>query len=151
MAYCEQIDLENIYGNININRWADADGRGINNSDRITWAMTFATNYVDSRLANGPYDVPFSSPYPQMIVDITALYAGILLHDTRQISVSSDDKSEIQRQRRDFERFIHQILRGQMRLLDSSGDQLDLNAKAYPEVVDTDDVDDDYSAAEISL
>lgn len=134
--YCAEADLVLIYGQKNINRWADLDNDEDNYviDARIEWACEFATEFVNSRLLRGPYAVPFDSPYPLLIVNLTAMYAGILLYDGRQV-VSAEDNDKVSRQRRDFDRYIRQIFKGQLKLFTTTGTAISLASECTPFVV----------------
>lgn len=127
MAYCASTDLDLIYGQINVDAWADTDGNkdATYIANRRTWACDGATDYLDSRLVDGPYDFPLaSSPYPITIVNMATWWAGILLHDARAITSEAPD--QVARQRTLFETYVRQILRGQLKLIDpTSGEELE--------------------------
>ena len=135
-AYFTGNDLDLMYGALNIDRWSDLDNNenGTYMASRVDWACELATEYVNSRLLRGPYAVPFDSPYPTLIVNLTAMYAGILLYDGRQV-VSADDKDRVSRQRKDFNRFIKQIFRGQLKLFTTTGTAIDVLSECAPFVV----------------
>lgn len=135
-AYCDGDDLDMMFGAKNIDRWADLDNdeNGTYNAARVDWACELATEYLNSRLLRGPYAVPFDTPYPTLIVNLTAMYAGILLYDGRQV-VSADDKDRVSRQRKDFDRFIKQIFRGQLKLFTTTGTALEVASECAPFVV----------------
>ena len=132
--YCTATDMELIYGPKNIKRWADLDNDEVaaTIAARKAWACELATEFVNSRLLNGPYEIPFTS-VPTMIVNLTAMYAGILLYDGRQVVSSEEPHDQVSRQRKDFDRYLRQIFKGQLKLLDpTSGDQLTITSKNYP-------------------
>lgn len=135
-AYCDRVNVEVMFGALNIRRWADLDNteNEVTIHARIDWACELATEYVNSRLVRGHYTIPFTS-IPVMIVNLTAMYAGIMLYDGRQV-VSSDDKDVVSRQRKDFDRYIRQIVKGQLKLLDPvTGAPLVLTDYNAPSVV----------------
>lgn len=136
--YCVNADLDYVYGPKNIKRWADLDNDGniTTITDRKTWAIGVATEYINSRLLRGPYTIPFNDPPPVLIANLTAMYAGILLYDGRQVVSSEEPHDQVSRQRKDFERYLRQILKGQLKLIDGlTGDPLDLTCENYPFVV----------------
>ena len=142
MAYCKRIDIENIFGKRNVARWADLDNDESETliASRIEWASDFATEYVNSRLLYGPYAVPFDTPYPLMIVNLTAMFAGIQLYDGRQV-VSAEDKDQVSRQRKDFDRYLRQIFKGQLKLFTTTGTAIEIASECTPFVVPDEDDD----------
>lgn len=87
MAYAERSDVEMVFGADNIAVWAD-----LNNNEaageitaRIVWAAALADAEIDDTLRNGPYTIPFASPYPVVITDIAARLAGMFLYDARRL------------------------------------------------------------------
>lgn len=123
-AYCERADVEVMYGRKSVARWADLDNDGeeYTITARINWACELATEYINSRLTKGHYDVPFSvgsgGNVPLLIINLTAMYTGVLLYDGRQITAKDVDRDEVSRHRKDFNRFVNQIMKGQLKLLD---------------------------------
>lgn len=148
--YCVAADLYLVYGERNVKAWANLDSseQAITAvANRVTWACTLATEYVNSRLANGPYAVPFTT-VPTMIVNITAMQAGIYLYDGRQV-ITAMEKDQVTRQRLDVNRYIRQILRGQLKLLNpSTAVPLDKTAYNAPFFVAGDDTEDDDDGTE---
>lgn len=125
--YCAKSDVAKVYGTKSVEKWAELDGDESPNtiSERIAWACTLATEYVNSRLMRTHYEVPFTN-VPVMIVNITAMYAGVLLCDGRRV-IDADQPDEVRRQRKDVDRYIRQILKGQLKLLHpTTGAELDV-------------------------
>lgn len=85
--YATREDVDFIFGASNITAWADTDnGESVADIDsRVYWAIDLAIATVDARLRPSKYDVPFVS-IDQMIVDLTARLAGVLLYDSRRIT-----------------------------------------------------------------
>ena len=141
--YCDRGDLETIFGVNNVARWADLDNdeSELVISRRIEWACQWATEFVNSRLQYGHYAVPFS-PVPTLIRDLTAMYAGITLYDGRQV-VSADENDKVSRQRKDFDRYLRQIHKGQLKLFDPTTDlPVTIQDESAP-FVEPDTTDDD--------
>lgn len=133
--YATKTDLFNVYGEVNITKWADLDNDRNPQTvlNRVNWALLQATEWVNSRLMNGHYALPFACA-PKLIVLITAMQAGLLLYDARQI-VSADGKDPMSRQRKTLDRYIRQIHSGQLKLLDAvSGAALDTLAAQTPTI-----------------
>ena len=133
MSYALDQDLYNTFGQKNIEKWADLD----NDEDagviatRIAWAIEAADVYIDSRLQHR-YEVPFES-IPKIIVLMSSLYAGVLLYDGRMVLQGSTVRDEVATQRKMFDKYLHQILRGQLRLLHPlSGELIALRSENTP-------------------
>lgn len=88
--YATREDVEFIFGTQNISTWADTNNgeSAADIDERIYWAIDLAIATVDARLRPSKYDVPFVS-IDQMIIDITARLAGVLLYDSRRITDTS--------------------------------------------------------------
>lgn len=117
--YCTQDDIEKIFGERSVHRWADLDGDddGYTIAARIAWASKLATEIVNARLQRCRYEVPFST-VPTLIVNLTAMQAGILLHDGRMMV--SGDPDRVSHIRVQFHAMLNQILKGQLKLLNPS-------------------------------
>lgn len=88
MAYCEDSDIEQIFGTENVDFWADLSGsdEASTKAARKEWARELATEMVDNILRGTPYAVPAKSPSgstPKTIVDLTARLAGLWLYEAR--------------------------------------------------------------------
>lgn len=129
--YSMRKDIELIFGVENVTRWADPENSADTAliEDRIDWANQQAEYYVNGRLKNGRYAIPFTKPCVQIVVLISASFAGAFLYDTRRVVDTQGD--EIAAQRRNAEMWINQILNGQLRLVDACGDELS-SKKNYP-------------------
>lgn len=146
--YADEASIKLVYGVLNINKWADLDNDAdaTKIANRIDWACTAATDYVNSRLTLGKYTIPFTS-VPTMIELITSMLAGLMLFDGR-LAVSSEPKfDQVARQRKDLNRYIRQIVSGQLKLVSPlDGEPLDQTCINYPTPVDStvdgDEVDD---------
>lgn len=94
-AYCDRANIEMIYGTTNVRKWADIENNGEEDhiEDRIDWACQTATTRMNDRLREGTYPVPFESPYPEQVIEMTARLAGVLLYDSRGITdMGADDE-----------------------------------------------------------
>lgn len=113
--YATEEDLIAVYGKAAIYRWAniDNDKDTALRSDRIDFMLTTATEYFNDRLRKGHYVIPFTT-VPHTVKFMTAMYAGILLYDARQIT-STESRDDLVRQRKDVDQFLKQILRGQLK------------------------------------
>ena len=117
----KQSDIVKIYGNDNVNRWAnpdnDEDFAAI--LDRIDWSNEYAEQEFLGRIAEGPYDLDqVRTLRPKMAIRICASLAGLSLYDTRRIVDSQDSTNRTARQKKDSDKWIAQIMGGQLKLLD---------------------------------
>jgi hypothetical protein len=136
-VYCVAADVYFVYGKTNTNAWADLDNDNDYNviNARITTAIDYATDYLNSRLTLGPYTIPFTIPYPKTIIRMTAMYAGLMLYDGRQV-VTADAPDQVSRQRMIFDMYVQQIHRGQLKLVHATTtDPLEKTAYNAPESV----------------
>lgn len=110
-----QRDIELIFGRQNVLVWADLDNDRDTTkvSERVTEALANALDYLYSRLRRR-YDVPFTTT-PRLIKWLNALYAGILLFDSRLI-VAQPGLDQLGHHRKEFKRILRQILSGQLHL-----------------------------------
>lgn len=142
--FATSADIDNVYGKVNVDRWAD-----INNDANVTtiatrrsWALSIATEEIQSLLAGGKYDTSFSS-VPKFIVFLTAMKAGILLYDSRSVLNAIDVEDRFTRYHKEFKRYVRKIKSGQMKLLHpTSGEELENQCPAYPSAVEPDDYPD---------
>jgi len=91
MAYSAKADIEKIFGANNVSGaggWADMDNDGdstkINN--RISQAIEWADEMVDTRLRGTPHKLPLATAAgatPALITHISAALAGVWLFDPR--------------------------------------------------------------------
>lgn len=134
MPYATRDDLESQYGISNIAKWADLDGteNAGNITSRIDWALLAASNDIDDRLREGPYDVPFDDP-PDVIVRMTAAAAGVLLYESRGVTdydATGNVQHQLQYQKNDVEQKILKILSRVIKL------DLELVATPFPQVIE---------------
>jgi phage gp36-like protein len=97
MAYCDIQDVINVYGEVNVYKWADLNGDGNINTDpyntevidRINYAINLQAEEIDDKLRFGLYSLPFD-PIPLCIINLNATLAGIWLYNIRGLD---DEKS----------------------------------------------------------
>lgn len=112
MGYSVRADSENIFGVINLKRWADLNNK-LQDSEiaaRIEAGIAYAYERLNSRLRHGPYEIPFEEPVDPVIVDLSARIVGIWLYDSRGI-VDSDPSEfdQLARHRKFVERTLSDI------------------------------------------
>lgn len=116
-AYALRVDVENVYGPTNVAKWADLDNdqEAAHIQNRIEWACSRATDEINDRLRGGPYDVPFTSPFPSAVVDACARLAGCLLYESRGITDADEDgesSNAVAPHRKRVDRWYREVLSG---------------------------------------
>lgn len=91
-AYCLRSDIENIYGTVNVAKWADInnDGNPQTIDARINWAITSTYDYINNQLIGGVYVTPLTGQYP-MIVNCAAYLSAIYLYESRVLANYTGD------------------------------------------------------------
>lgn len=96
MPYCTAADLNNVFGNENIQQWADTnntrDAGEI--SDRIDWAIESADADIDARLGVVFATVPFD-PVPVVIKNTSAMLAGAYLYGLPRAMTDGTDSANV--------------------------------------------------------
>lgn len=136
MPYTTETDVKLMYGEININRWADLDNTGVAGtiSDRIDATIEHADDYINGRFAQSKYTVPFETDHvPKLIKFLATLYVGILLYDGRGQNATDKARDQVKNQRERFNRVLRQILSGQLTLTDPlSGEIMEFTSETTP-------------------
>jgi hypothetical protein len=128
VSYAVKADLEQVFGAKNINQWADLDNDcdAEKIEDRISAAIAYAENEVDSKLRRHIYEIPVTdgeSGTPREIVDVVANLAGVWLYENRGVQDFNPEtgrsvhRLEFNRQR--AEKTLREILAG-IRTLDAT-------------------------------
>jgi len=83
-TYCVRKDIENIFGSVNVKKWADidADGDPQKIDAKINWALQLSYDYVNSKLSGGPYVIPLAGKYP-VIITCQAKLAAVEIYEAR--------------------------------------------------------------------
>lgn len=91
-AYCLRSDIENIYGAVNVAKWADInnDGNEQTIDARINWAIISAYDYINNQLIGGVYVTPLTGQYP-MIVNCAAYLSAVYLYESRVLANYNGD------------------------------------------------------------
>lgn len=116
--YCSRKDIERAYGKNNVGRWADLDSNKDTEEieDRIQYQIVQAGNEVDGDLSQSPYGTPFEEPYPDVIVYLCALKAGILLYMGRRIA-SDDLQNQVSQQQKHYQELVNKINADRFKIL----------------------------------
>ena len=135
MVYSTRSDSNQIFGKMNIDRWADLDNLEKNEDilTRINWAITEAYDQINARLSGCRYTVPFEATIDPVIVTLSARLVGVLLYDLRKL-VDSPEFDEMSWHRRVIERTYKQIHGGQLTLVNYT--RLSV---AYPQAITMDE------------
>ena len=117
MSYATRSDVELAFGKDNIVKWADLDNlqNPTTIAARIEWALLNSYTLLNAKLINGHYTVPFSEPYPQLIIYAQSLWAGQMLFDGRMVT-DANKRDQISFQRAELRNLVKQIHRGQSKL-----------------------------------
>lgn len=92
-SYCDQNDVENVFGANNIISWSNLDNEmATANTVRIQKAIDVAEEHIDNRFRNSRYAVPFSGTIPEVITDMAAKLAGVWLYQSRGIDESDEEE-----------------------------------------------------------
>ena len=86
MNYCERSDVEDLFGPVNVAKWADLDNT--QDADAITArvdrAIAVSSAKIDDRLRGGPYVLPITNQ-PATVVNLCASLAGLWLYESRGV------------------------------------------------------------------
>lgn len=100
MAYCEKQDVYDMFGQVNVSKWADLD----NDKDsekidaRIDRAINWGESEVESLLRRSVYDLPITNvqdEVPAEITHITASLAGVYLYENRGIQDFNPETGQV--------------------------------------------------------
>lgn len=135
MAEATRKDIEQIFGRENVSRWADLDNDKDQDKiqERIENSLADSLDYIYGRIKGRYGDaIPFTNT-PRIIKYMNALYAGMMLYDSRLIVSENQARDQVSRHRKDFRRLIREILSGQLRLIDGlSGEVVDYAGESIP-------------------
>ena len=64
MAYCTRSDIEELYGEANVEQWADLNNTRVPSeiTARINQAITDAEGLIEAKFINSPYSLPLTDP-----------------------------------------------------------------------------------------
>lgn len=98
-SYCSRVDIENIYGKTNVNKWADIDSDGnLQTIDsRINWALQLSYDVVNSKLEGGIYKTPLTGRYP-LIISTQAQLAAVHLYESRGLTNFNENTGQMEHQ-----------------------------------------------------
>lgn len=121
MSYCDQDDIEAIYGSNNVDDWAtvDAGDDASTKAARVTWACNAATAFIDDALRMTRYRIPLvteSGSTPTTINILAAKYAGVLLYEIRGQEDSGRSEHKFSGARARAEAYLEQVKKGVVKL-----------------------------------
>lgn len=133
MTYATRDDMENVYGRENVRKWADIENTGDSDyvAQRVSWALSRSDSIINDMMKNGPYTIPFESPYPDAVVYFAAVQAGIVLYDARGLSEAEPENDNLAMHRKAFMGFIYGLRNGSRRLTEVDPEY----DKWHPEIV----------------
>lgn len=134
MSYIVQSNIEDVFGVANVAKWSQLDPDSTTaDTDRISSAIAWAEDWIDSRLRDSRYEVPIqgSSGTPSLIVDVAAKLAGHWLYRSRGFRDDDQTGDKIAEHREDADDTIDKILSGRL-VLDAARSE---TAGSAPEVV----------------
>lgn len=118
MPYSIRVNVEQIFGAENVKKWADAD----NDFDTVKIAARIDANIlksddqINSRLRNGPYKIPFITPFDGLVVDVSARLAGVLTYELRGITDNDPSNHDLLWHRDQVEKTLRGLMSGRLRL-----------------------------------
>jgi len=92
MDYCEQADIEDLFGAVNVAKWADLDNDidATKIAARVARGIAVASAKVDDHLRGGPYALPITGD-STTLVNLAAMLAGVWLYESRGVQDYSPD------------------------------------------------------------
>lgn len=97
-AYCTRADVEATFGVKNVAAWADLnnDNDPVVQDRAITRAIAVACELIDATMRNTVHTIPITDSdgnTPQLINEIAATLAGIMLYTARGGSLTRDERT----------------------------------------------------------
>lgn len=114
--------IYNIFGTLNVNKWADADNTGDSGiiASRIAWASNRAYLEVCGRLGKR-YAMPFAN-IPPMVVEIICTMAGVILfRSPRGLVEGTPEGAQVKSIYDDAEEKLVAIISGRLVLIGATG------------------------------
>jgi len=115
MAYSTQTDIENVFGEKNVETWSDLDGDGTLDSTRVAASIAYADEFINSMLRGGVYAIPIGSSNV-LVTNWSAVLAGAWLYRSRGLRDDNLEGDKIESQRQDVESKLAQVNAGVIQL-----------------------------------
>ena len=141
MAYATETDLFQVFGRVNVRKWADVNNSkdGAEIDERIAWALESASTELNERLRMSVYQFPLEvEPFPQLVVLVTCWLAGLRLYESRGLIDSSDAEGLGKRLEKRVDKFVYDVLNRRV-VLDVAIADLPIETTDVPFVVNYDD------------
>lgn len=141
MAYATETDLFQVFGRVNVRKWADVNNSkdGAEIDERIAWALESASTELNERLRMSVYQFPLEvEPFPQLVVLVTCWLAGLRLYESRGLIDSSDAEGFGKRLEKRVDKFVYDVLNRRV-VLDVAIADLPIETTDVPFVVNYDD------------
>lgn len=87
-TYCQEADINALFGSTNVLKWSDLDNDGSADTGRINAAIAAAGDEIDSWLRPTQYTIPLADEdgnTPTIIETLAAEYAGVWLYTHRGV------------------------------------------------------------------
>lgn len=119
-TYIDQTDLEKYFGESNIAKWSNVenDDAGTDQT-KITDALAFGESYVEDRMRDGPYAVPFvqtGGSFPATLKQVMIAWAGHYVYFARGTQDDNEEGNKMQKGADDADKLIDKFLSAQVRL-----------------------------------
>lgn len=122
MPYCTQANIESVFGDTNVAKWADMDNDGSADSGRIDRAISVADAMIDDVCRLTGLKIPVQNAAgstPTTIEELSANLAGVWLYEARGVmdfSEGGEPNHRLAWHRHNARRTLHQIRTGQIKL-----------------------------------
>jgi phage gp36-like protein len=141
MAYATEADLFQVFGRVNVRKWADVNNSkdGTEIDTRIEWALESASTELNERLRMSVYQFPLEAePFPELVVLVTCWLAGLRLYESRGLIDSSDAEGFGRRLEKRVDKFVYDIIHRRV-VLDVAVSDLPIETSDVPFTVSYDD------------
>ncbi len=121
LYYAERTDIELAFGSDNVEKWADVNNNDNSTeiADRICWALKNSHFYINDKMTDGLYSIPFVLPYPVQIIMCCAKLAAVYLYDSRGITdmqENGQEKNQMSFFRKECTEYLRGLLAGRYKL-----------------------------------
>ena len=119
-TYIDESDVDAVFAEANVDRWADQDGDKAADPGRIDLGITAGEGYFEARMRGGPYALPVAcndARSTQVVKDICAKFAAEHIYKARGLTDEDDEgKDKIIRLADEARRTVALLLAGSSRL-----------------------------------
>jgi len=114
-TYIGQTDVENVFGEDNVETWSDMDASGSTDTTRVAKGISVAEDDIQNRFRGGDYAIPFSTA-TEVLKDFMAKLAGLWLYENRPKHSSDDNNEYYSKMKEQVDMDIESYTSGQRRL-----------------------------------